>query len=114
MSAPCLVYMTMADRAEAERIGRALVELRHAACVNILDGMTSIYRWEGETRQEREVVLIAKTERAHADALIAAMRALHSFTVPCAIVLDIVGGNSEYLAWLASEVGPAPSVEGAP
>jgi periplasmic divalent cation tolerance protein len=96
--------MTTADRAEAERIGRMLVELRHAACVNILDGMTSIYRWEGAIETGAETVLIAKTDRAHADALIAAVKAVHSYSVPCALVVDVVGGNADYLAWLASSV----------
>jgi periplasmic divalent cation tolerance protein len=94
--------MTTADRAEAERLGRMLVEERHAACVNILDGMTSIYLWQGAIESAHETVLIAKTDRTRADALIAALRAAHSYTIPCALVIDVAGGNPDYLAWLAN------------
>lgn len=100
-----LVYITAQNKAQAEQIGRALVERELAACVNILDGMTSIYRWEGKIERAEEVVLIAKTDEARAEAVVAAVKELHSYSVPCALVLPILGGNPDYLAWLASGKG---------
>ena len=57
-----LIYMTAGSQEEARKVGKALVESKLAACVNIIDGMNSMYMWEGELQDDREVVLIAKTE----------------------------------------------------
>ena len=101
------VYITTQNAEEARRIGRALVEERLAACVNILDGMNSIYWWEGEIQDDRETVLIAKTREALLPALIERVKALHSYSCPCVVALPILAGNPEYLAWLREEVRPA-------
>lgn len=101
-----LVYMTSGDKAEARRIGRMLVDGRLAACVNIIDGMESLYRWEGAVQQDREVVLIAKTTAERLPALIEKVRALHSYECPCIVSLPIEDGNPAFLQWIASEVDP--------
>ena len=101
------VYITTQNSEEARRIGRALVEERLAACVNILDGMHSIYWWEGEIQDDRETVLIAKTRDALLPALIERVKALHSYSCPCVVALPIIAGNPEYLAWLREEARPA-------
>lgn len=93
-------YITAASREEAARIGRALVEERLAACVNILDGMTSIYRWQGAIEEATETVLIAKTRAVLFDALAARVRELHSYSVPCVVELPVGRGNPSYLDWL--------------
>ena len=102
-----LVYITAASTDEGATIGRALVEERLAACVNILPGMRSIYRWQGAVETADEVVLIAKTRAALVPALIARTREMHSYDVPCVVSLPILDGNPDYLRWLAEEA-PAP------
>jgi periplasmic divalent cation tolerance protein len=97
-----LVYMTARDKPQALAIGRYLVEQRLAACVNVLDGMTSVYQWQGKPEEASEVVLIAKTEARLVKALIAAVQSQHSYEVPCVLTLPILEGNPDYLAWLAT------------
>lgn len=99
------VYMTAASREEAMRIGRALVEERLAACVNVLGGMTSVYRWEGVVETAEEVAFIAKTRRDLFEPLAARVRELHSYTVPCIVALPVERGNAAYLDWLRAETG---------
>lgn len=99
------VYMTAGSKAEAARIGRELVESRLAACVNILDGMNSIYRWEGEVHQDSEAVLIAKTRESLLPELVAKVESLHSNDCPCIISWPIEGGSHSYLEWMANETG---------
>jgi periplasmic divalent cation tolerance protein len=98
-----LIYMTAGSRDEAKAIGRALVEERLAACANVIDGMESIYWWQGKLTEEREAVLIAKTRADLVPALTGRVRALHSYTVPCVVALPLVDGNPAYLAWLETE-----------
>lgn len=106
-----LVYMTASSRDEAKRIGRALVEERLAACANVIDGMESVYWWQGKLTEDREAVLIAKTRADLVPALTERVLALHSYTVPCVVALPLVDGNPAYLAWLGAETEgqPAPS-----
>lgn len=97
------IYMTVGSVDEARRIGRALVEERLAACVNILPAMTSIYQWEGKVEEAAEVVVIAKTRAELFEPLAARVRALHSYDVPCIIELPLGRGNPAYLEWLVAE-----------
>lgn len=98
-----LVYMTAASREEARTIGRTLVEERLAACANVIDGMESVYWWQGKLTEDREAVLIAKTRAALVPALTERVKQLHSYTVPCVVALPILDGNPAYLAWLTAE-----------
>ena len=99
----CLVYMTASSTEEAARLAEALVGENLAACVNVIDGMTSWYRWEGAVQNEREVVVLAKTRVALVDALTARVKALHSYSVPCVVALPIAGGNPDFLRWIGEE-----------
>ncbi|MEA3231047.1 MAG: divalent-cation tolerance protein CutA [Thermodesulfobacteriota bacterium] len=99
-----MIYITTENKMEAERIGRILVEERLAACVNIIDGMNSIYRWEGKLMQDTETVLIAKTVQDKVSALIERVKALHSYDCPCVVSLPIHDGNASFLNWVAEEV----------
>ena len=101
-----LIYITAGDRDEAVRIGRTLVEERLAACANVLDGMTSIYRWQGDICEDTEAVLIAKTTAEHVDVLTARVRGLHSYDCPCVVVLPVGGGNAGFLDWIAEQTAP--------
>ena len=98
------IYMTAGSTAEAKKIGKALVESQLAACVNILDGMQSIYRWEGKIQQDSEVVLIAKTTASLLPQLIEKVKSLHSYDCPCIVSLPISGGYPPFLDWIQSEV----------
>ncbi len=97
------VYMTMASADQARKIGRALVEERLAACVNILAPMQSIYRWEGKIIEDNEAVLIAKSRDVLVERLTARVKELHSYSVPCVVALPIVQGNPDYLRWIGAE-----------
>jgi periplasmic divalent cation tolerance protein len=99
------VYMTAENRDQARRIGRALVEERLAACVNILDGMESIYWWEGRLEEGREAVLTAKTTEDRLEALTKRVEALHGYACPCVVALPVEGGHPAFLDWIRAETG---------
>lgn len=98
-----LVYMTCGSTEEAEKIGRALVEKRLAACINMFDGMRSLYWWEGKVEQGSEVVLLAKTTANLVDELTEEVKRLHEYDVPCVVTLPITGGNADFLRWIHEE-----------
>jgi|SRR5699024_888966 len=99
------VYITTSTKDEAKKIGRKLVEERLTACVNIMDGMESIYRWEGKIEEDRECVLIAKTTHHNINALTERVKELHSYDCPCIISLPLSEqeGNEAYQQWLIRE-----------
>jgi periplasmic divalent cation tolerance protein len=103
MAKALLVYVTAPDGGEADRIGRAVVEERLAACANILGGMRSIYWWEGKLETGAEAVLVLKTAADRAGALVARVRALHPYECPCVVCLPIEGGHGGFLDWIVSE-----------
>ena len=106
------VCVTAPSRAEAEAIGRALVEARLAASVNVVSGVSSFYWWEGALREGAEAMLWAKTRAELVAPLTARVKALHSYDCPCVIALPITGGNPDYLAWIDAETAPAPADSG--
>ncbi len=95
----CSIYITAGDEDEARRIGRTLVEEKLAACVNILP-IKSIYRWEGDIKEEGEVAMFVKTKAELADQVIDRVKELHSYEVPCIVSLPITKGNPDYLSWI--------------
>ena len=100
----CSVYITAGDEKEAGRIGRALVEEKLAACVNILP-VKSIYRWEEDVEEEAEAVMFVKTQQELTDKVIDRVKALHSYDVPCIVSFTIEKGDSEYLDWIGESTG---------
>ena len=98
-----MIYITASGPDEARDIGTALLQARLAACVNIVEGMTSMYWWQGEVAEAEETILIAKTRSDLVDRLTAMVREVHSYTCPCVVALPIDGGNPDFLAWIASE-----------
>jgi len=98
-----LAYVTAPNADDAERIGRALVDGRFAACANVLPSMTSIYRWEGAIETANEAVLIAKTTADRAPALIKEIERLHGYDTPCVLILPIEAAASAFGAWLRAE-----------
>lgn len=97
--------VTAATAAEGERIATTLVEERLAACVNVVPGVISTFRWEGAVQREPEVLLIGKTRAARMPAVIARVQALHSYSVPEVLALPILAGADPYLAWLRDATG---------
>src|SRR5580704_12240743 len=107
MERAVLVYTTYPDVVEAERAGRAIVERRFAACVNILPGMVSHYWWQGKVERGEEVVMIIKTRATLADSVAAAVKDMHSYTTPAVLVLPLDQVDSAYLDWLMAETEAA-------
>lgn len=103
MDRPVLVYTTYPSLVEAERAGGLLVEKGLAACVNILPGMRSIYRWQGKIERADEVVMIVKTKDAQKDAVAAEVKRNHSYDTPAILFLSADGGDKAYIAWILSE-----------
>lgn len=99
------IHITTSTKEEARKIGRVLVEDRLAACVNILDGMESIYHWKGKIEEANETILIAKTNYSKVRALTEKVKELHSYDCPCIVSLTITEdeGNKEYLNWLLNQ-----------
>jgi periplasmic divalent cation tolerance protein len=89
---------------QAQEIASALVEQRKAACVNIIKGVISIFRWRGTLESDRESLLVIKSRASLLDEIIALVKQVHSYDVPEIIALPIIGGNKEYLDWIDSEV----------
>ncbi len=103
----CSVYMTAGSIDEARTIAADLVDRRLAACVNLVPGVRSIYRWQDAIADDAEVAMFAKTRADLVDALVARVKALHSYDCPCIVALPIAAGNADFLDWIAAETGPA-------
>ena len=100
-----ILVLTTTDSAElAERIARALVEAGEAACVNIVPGIRSIYRWEGKICDEGEWLLIIKSVAEQFEAVRSHIRLLHSYQLPEVIAVPVTSGDPDYLRWLAGQV----------
>jgi periplasmic divalent cation tolerance protein len=95
-----ITFSTCKDLRQANRIARALVKEKLAACVNILPGVASIYTWEGKVEEGREVLLVIKSRAALSKKLAARVKALHSYSVPEVVTIPIVSGNPDYLRWV--------------
>ena len=105
MSGRLLVLSTVATAEDAERIARGLVERRLAACVNVVPGVLSTYRWNGAVERAGELLLLIKTRAETFDALREALLVLHPYEVPELIALPIGKGHAPYLKWLDENVG---------
>jgi len=96
--------VTCASRAEARRIARAILTKQLAACVNIVSGLESHYRWQGKLERADECLLLIKTTRARIRAVTSAVRAAHSYEVPEVIFVPVAAGEARYLKWVGSSV----------
>lgn len=99
-----VVLMTAPDLDVARELGRRLVEERLAACANIVPGLVSIFRWQGEVKDESEVLLVLKTTGSVVGALVERAASLHPYDVPEVLALPVVEGYGPYLDWVRSEV----------
>lgn len=96
-------YITTDSLEEAKRIGKLLVEERLAACVNLFDNMTSLYRWQSEIAEECEVVILAKTRSELFEQLAERVKAVHGYEVPCIIEIPLGRVSAGYHSWLWQE-----------
>lgn len=101
-----IVLATASNAEEASRIADALVGGRLAACVNIVSGIESVYRWEGKIARDNEILMIIKTTDDRYAELEAQIKALHSYTTPEVIAIKIERGSEAYLQWLGQSVTP--------
>ncbi|HEY3988038.1 MAG TPA: divalent-cation tolerance protein CutA [Acidobacteriaceae bacterium] len=99
-----LILVTTSPRAEAKRIAHALVDERLAACVNLIGGVHSVYRWKDAIETADEVMLVIKTQQRMVDAVRTRVHELHSYELPEFLVLDVAEGSAAYLDWIASNI----------
>jgi periplasmic divalent cation tolerance protein len=107
-----LVFMTAPDAEVAERVGRALVRERLAACATVIPGVTSVYRWEGEVRADAEVQVLLKTRRALVDRLFRRAAELHPYEVPELVAAPLAGVSEPYRRWVLDETGQPEDQQG--
>ena len=101
-----IVLTTAPDRETAERIARALVERKLAACVNLVPGIRSVYRWRGAVEEADEILLLAKTADDRVEALERALGEIHPYELPECVVLEAGRVEANYLAWLVESTRP--------
>lgn len=94
------LYVTCADKSEAKKIATALVNEKLAACGNIIDNVTSIYRWDDCIHEDQEVILLLKTRQDIVSKAIELIKELHSYDVPCICEWKIEDGNENYFRWI--------------
>ncbi|NLE01031.1 MAG: divalent-cation tolerance protein CutA [Fibrobacter sp.] len=98
-----LLYITTKNREQARSIGCVLLESHLVACINIIDGMQSVYWWNNQICEDTEAILIAKTRETNTDAVISRVKELHTYSCPCIVSLPILNGNPDYLKWLEEQ-----------
>ena len=99
---PIAVVTTVANREDAHRLARTLVERKLAACAQISE-IESIYRWQGAVQQEPELRVLFKTTDERYELVESTIRELHPYELPCVVAWPIAGGSAAYLAWIAAE-----------
>lgn len=99
-----IVFVTAKDIEEANKIAKALLEQKLAACVNIADNIKSLFWWEGKIDEANEVLMIIKSKKNLFKKLMETVKLNHSYTVPEIIAMNIEDGNSDYLDWIGESV----------
>ena len=99
-----VIFITAGSKEEAENIGGKLVEERLAACCNIVDNISSIFRWKRKICRENEVLLLVKSSSELFNDIVKRVKELHSYEVPEVIAFPIIYGSEEYLNWIENEV----------
>ena len=99
-----VVFVTARDKKEAAGIARGLLEARLVACANIMEGVSSLFWWEGKIDSGSEVLLILKSRKPLLKKIVGKVKSLHSYQTPEIIAMPIVGGSKDYLAWIDSSV----------
>lgn len=110
MSQPVVLFSTCGDETKAQSVATMLVEQRLAACVNIVAGIKSTYRWEGAIKTDNEVLLIIKSQRDQVQSIKQVVQELSGYELPELIAMEIIDGSQHYLDWLTVE-SRQPNVE---
>ncbi len=108
---PILVVTNLPDQASAMALAHKLVDERLAACVNVLDGCTSVYRWQGKNESTREVPIFIKTLARHYARLEQVINAMHPYELPEIIAVPISNGLPAYLRWIADETAVSDTID---
>lgn len=95
-----VIFITTANKKEATKIAQELIKNKLAACVNIIQGVHSLFWWEGKVDRAKEAFLIVKSKKSNLRAIIKRVKSVHSYQIPEIIALPIIGGNKSYLNWL--------------
>ena len=98
------IYITAGDMAEAKKVGQALLEKKLVACVNLIDGMTAMYWWQGQIEEGKEVVVFGKTVASLVPNVIETVKEVHSYECPCVVSIPVSDGNPAFLNWIEGEV----------
>lgn len=100
-----VIFITVSNKKEAQRISEALLKDRLAACVNIVNKIESIFWWQGKINRTGEILLIVKSKKSKLNKIIKRVKSIHSYEVPEIIALAIIGGYKNYLEWLDDSIG---------
>lgn len=106
MTEALIAFTTFATEADAERVARVLVDERLVACANVLPGVRSLYRWQGEIADEREVLVLMKTRKQDWTALLSRLHELHPYETPELVAVRVAAGAPKYMAWLEAALEP--------
>ena len=104
MSDHNIIYITFADKLQAEQMAELLLDANLIACANILPAHEAIYKWKGKIEKESEVLMLAKTTKSNFEKVEALVKQNHSYDTPCIIALDIENGNNDFLDWIDKSV----------
>ena len=107
-----VVVTTVGDEEQALLLAREMVGRRHAACVNVVSGIRSVYRWQGKICRDTEFLLLIKTLDSEYEAVAAAIRELHSYELPEILAFDVAAGDPGFLAWIGASVDKTPPLRG--
>ena len=103
MTEAMVVLCSFPDAEKARQIGTHLVEKQHAACINVLPAVESIYRWGGKLCHEQEVMLVIKTSRRAFPVMSRELTSMHPYELPEIVALPVVDGSAAYLTWLLDQ-----------
>ena len=95
-----IVLVTASSKKEGQKLASCLLQEKLAACVNVIDGVNSLFRWQGKIDKAKEALLIIKTRKTLFNKLLKKVKSLHSYEVPEIIALPIIAGNKKYLDWI--------------
>jgi periplasmic divalent cation tolerance protein len=104
MSDFSITLTTCANEQDGERIAQSLLEANYAACVNLLPGVRSMYKWQNKICNETEVMLVIKSSKKNQQAVEALISQIHTYEVPEIVHLSIDSGSESYMNWLAQEI----------
>ena len=97
-------YITAPNKKEAEQIAKKLLDKKLIACANVISNVRSYFVWKNKVQNSKEIIICGKTTSKNQKKIVQAVKSLHSYSVPCAIFLDITNGNKDFLKWIKQSV----------